>query len=53
MNQLSVEMCLLRHMIIWILFSKMRRFDFIFERDITVMFYMLGEHPLNMPALIM
>lgn len=52
-NRLSVEMRLLHHILGRILFSKTGRFDFISERDIVIMYYLIQGVPLNLPSLIL
>ena len=51
-NQLPLEMRLLHSIVTHILFPKIDRFDFILERDLIIMHYILDEYPLNLPKLM-
>ena len=52
-NQLPIKMHLLHHMVSKIFFPKIKRFDCITERDITVMYYMIQDAPINLPHMMM
>ena len=51
-NQLSPEMRLLHSIVTHILFLKINRFDFLFERDIIIMHCILVVYPFNLPKLM-
>ena len=51
-SQLSVEMRLLHNIIERILFPKVGRFDFIFERDLILMHSIIEGIPINLPQMI-
>lgn len=52
-NQLSMEMRLLPHIIGYIFFSRMARFDFMSKRDIMVMYHVVQVIHLNLPTLML
>ena len=52
-NQLTIEMRLLHSFVTHILFSKIGRFDFISDRYLAIMRYILEQKPVNMLRLIM
>lgn len=47
-NQLSLEMRLLHNMVSIIFFPKTRRLDWVTERDIAFMHYMIERKPINL-----
>ena len=52
-NQLSVEMRLLHSFVTHILFPKINRFNFISDRDLAIMKYIMELRSVNMPRLMM
>ena len=52
-NQLTVEMRLLHSFVTHIIFSKIGRFDFIFDRDLVIMECIMEQKQINLPRLMM
>ena len=52
-NQLNAEMRLLHSFVTHILFPKIGRFDFISDRDLAIMKYIMEQRSVNLPRLMM
>lgn len=52
-NQLSKEMRLLHNMVSHIFFLKTGRFDWVTEKDIAFMYYLIQGQSMNLPSLIL
>ena len=52
-NQLSAKMWLLHSFVTHILFLKISRFNFISDRDLGIMKYIIEQKSVNMPRLMM
>ena len=52
-NQLNDEMRLLHSFVTHILFPKIGRFDFISDRDLAIMKYIMEQRSVNLPRIMM
>ena len=52
-NQLSVEIRLLHHIISRIIFPKTGRFDWVTERDVSLMYFLINGIKVNLPCMML